>query len=475
MRKGQLHGTLFRPPGSTSQQEFHEQGVAAAQAHRKVGTLKETTQRSAKAAAGKCKTKPKPQYGALPLHQARVLNQLQALTLKPPAAKQFKGTENVDTATTAVPTRHQVSAARQPNKPVHQRLQKLRRAVLASSGDTDSEVESPLSQPPHARQQISASPAAELTDAHQASTPSRLQPASVCEAPAANSPDSMALSTPVCGQAPLSCSSQAVAPMSCTSVQLSNNKPGLPYSTLNKASNQGSPMCISPDLWATPQQLQWELSEEHDQPQSPAEQTDTIQAKRWPAASHSQLQAAVLEFGLDAVQTASKAPKSRLANLSQADGASGQSLAPDCCIGLACGRGFNADSEYLDDFELSQSQTQPTSELQDVQQPHALRQSLPQPSGAEECLGQSKVSQHYNRSLNSPLVVAACFVCWQFLRPGIDFMTESAALWQNIFYCCICQRLCCTQCTNDWHIHMAGCFFQVHLTPLLLLLSRSRS
>lgn len=410
MRKGQLHGTLFRPPVSTAQQDCHPQVVAAVQAQGKAGTTKATTQKNTKAAAGKCKTKPKPQFGALPLQQARVLNQLQALTLKSSPAKQSTGTENAAPAPTGFPTRRKPPATKQPAKPAHPRLQKLRRAILASLGDTDSEVESPLSQHPQARQQDSPPPpahSAESPHAQQASTPSRLQPVSVPEAPTADSPDSMALFTPVCGQAPLSCSSQAVAPMSCTSAHQSSSRPGLLYSTLGSTSNPNSPMCISPDLWATPQQLQWELSQEHHQPQNTAEQQDTIQANRWPAASTSQMQAAVLEFGLDAVHSASKAPKSRLAHLSQVYSASDQATAPSYSSGVACGPDFNADPEYLDDFELSQSPSQPVDDVKAVDPLHALEPILLQPSGAKKRLGQSEMSQPIDGALDSPLGVAA--------------------------------------------------------------------
>ena len=166
-------------------------------------------------------------------------------------------------------------------------------------------------------------------------------------------------------------------------------------------------MCNSPDLWATPQQLQWELSEEYHQPQNTAEQQGTVQANRWPAASTSQMQAAVLEFGLDAVQSASKAPKSRLAHLSQAYSASDQSAAPSYGSGFACGPDFNADPEYLEDFELSQSQSQPVGEVKAADPLHALEPILLQPSGAETCLGQSEMSQPTDGALDSPLGVAA--------------------------------------------------------------------
>ena len=370
MRKGQLQEGLFRFPTFEEPEALREQSANEPKAHRVDCTTKALVPKCSKAAAGKAKTKLKPQFGALPLQHARVLNQLQALTLNPPATRQASGRETTAQPAARNTARQKPPATKQGIKPAHQRLQKLRRSVLAASGDTDSEVESPFSQHPHTRQQA-LSPAAALqpacTDTHQASTPSRSPHVSVCEASVADSPESMAMSTPACGQAPMSCSSQLAAPMSCASAKHSHDRPAVSHHLLAARSNASSPMCISPDLWATPQQLQWELSEEADH--GPDEQSVAVDADPVPAVSESQMHAAVLEFGFDAVQSASKVRQSRLAQLSQACSTSGQSSAPTSSSSFAPEPGFKADPEYLDDFELTQSQSQHSTEPDDACQP----------------------------------------------------------------------------------------------------------
>lgn len=383
MRKGQLQEGLFKFPICEQANTSTQQSAAEPKGYINDCTKKAVASKCSKPAAGKAKTKPKPQFGALPLQHARVLNQLQALTLEAPAARQASGRENTAQPAASHIARQKPPAAKQSSKPAHQRLQKLRRSVLAASGDTDSEVESPLSQHPYTRQQA-PSPAAALqpacTDAHQASTPSRLPPLNVCEASVADSPESMAMSTPVCGQAPMSCSSQLAAPMSCASAKLAHDRPAVSHHLLAARSNASSPMCISPDLWATPQQLQWELSEEADP--SSDEQNLAVDADPVPAVSESQMQAAVLEFGFDAVQSASKVRQSRLAQLSQACSTPGQVGVPASSSSFAPEPGFKADPEYLDDFELTQSQSQHPTESDDAfQPPQDPRHTSPQPWG----------------------------------------------------------------------------------------------
>ena len=416
MRKGQLQEGLFNLSTCEEPKASRKQSANEPKAHRVDCTTRAVAPKCSKAAAGKAKTKLKPQFGALPLQHARVLNQLQALTLKPPAARQASGRENTAQPAASNTARQKPPATKQGSKPAHQRLQKLRRSVLAASGDTDSEVESPLSQHPHTRQQA-PSPAAALqpacADTHQASTPSRSPYVSVCEASVADSPESMAMSTPVGGQAPMSCSNQLAAPMSCASAKHSHDRPAVSHHLLAARSNASSPMCISPDLWATPQQLQWELSEEADV--SPDEQNVAVDADPVPAVSESQLQAAVLEFGFDAVQSASKVRQSRLAQLSQACSTSGQSSAPTDSSSFVPEPGYKADPEYLDDFELTQSQSQHSTRSDDASDPpQDPGHPSPQPWGVHPSHcdykheSPGRLPQHIGEATSSPMHPYAC-------------------------------------------------------------------
>ena len=154
----------------------------------------------------------------------------------------------------------------------------------------------------------------------------------------------MAMSTPACGQQPVGSEASPLLPMSCGTAHAQSER-----SRSGRVFKANSPMCISPDTWATPQQLQWEASPE----------TAPAVTAQMPAAvspTHSQMQAANLEFGFDAIQhalTGSHA-KSRLASTSLADdfSASSSSTGEDKCL-----HGLHGSGEWMEDLELSPSQS----------------------------------------------------------------------------------------------------------------------
>ena len=354
-------------------------------------------------------------FGSLPLQQARVLQQLQTLsissTLAAPADK--------------VPSARVIKQFVPKRKPALVKQPKLRRTKVDPAGNTDSEVDSPLSQPvirnqhsteansprqPKASQSVPdipdacicadelpavCSPAPSLlqnlsigSESASAVTPSRTTPPALPDC-VTDTPESMALSTPACGQALLSSGTSSAVPMSCstTGIQSANllrngAVPGL-----------GSPMCMSPDTWATPHQLQWEpssnsLSAAQDSPQLPA---------KAPTPSASQLHLANLQFGLDAIKDAAAAEtaaagahrRSRLASsstmadylpgLSETDTNSERDLDGSALLPTArqqgrsgCARrglqssdrgfgGFAGEAEWMEDLEVTPTPSQETS------------------------------------------------------------------------------------------------------------------
>ena len=317
-----------------------------------------------KSTAAKVPSKTKPskapaQFAPLPLQQARVLQQLQAFSL------------NKDTAAHSAPqTSHATShPARQKQglipqkKPTVPKQYKLQSFCLDSAGNTDSEVESPVSQPPahSCSASLAAQPeldikASPFLETASASTPARSAPQAFLES-IADSPESMAMSTPACGQQPPSSEASPLVPMSCCSTA------GNASADHPKAIAQppfGSPMCISPDTWATPQQLQWELSSDslsalQDSPHS----APTAHASS-PTAS--QLQAANLHFGFDAIKGAAASggggggggggARSRLASSTLAD-----QLSEAGSSGSGEG-GFDGDADWMEDLEVTQSPSQ---------------------------------------------------------------------------------------------------------------------
>ena len=302
------------------------------------------------------------QFAPLPLQQARVLQQLRAFSL------------NSDTATTSAPGSEASEALHAkahtaiqkvsfgPNRrPGLLRQQKLQSTRFNSAGNTDSEVESPLSQPlthkrfsPTVLQSELQVQSSSFSAAESAATPVRNAPqtSSALRESVADSPESVAMSTPECGQAPPSSEASPPVLMSCSSAGAKstnhiNIKAPLPF---------GSPMCMSPDTWATPQQLQWELSAESVTALSASPQVPS----QVPSPTASQLQAANLDFGFDAIKAAGVGSsgagvKSRLASSTLADQLS-ESPSGSGDRDRAYG-GFDRDAEWMEDLEVTQSQS----------------------------------------------------------------------------------------------------------------------
>ena len=315
--------------------------------------------------AGKVPGKRKPskapaQFAPLPLQQARVLQQLQAISLNSqiataPACGTLLVKLHPTYQTDSLPPHRRVTVSRQS---------KLQNSHFDSAGNTDSEVESPVSQPPTCKHvnQATAQPelhAQTLSETASASTPSRSAPqaALALSDSVADSPESMAMSTPACGQALPSSEASPAVPMSCST---GGTKPAGHF-RVTALPPFGSPMCMSPDTWATPQQLQWELSSESVSALAASPQ---VQADAVPP-TESQLQAANLEFGLDAIKAAGASSvgagaKSRLASSTWADELSDPaSSAGDSDQGY---EGLHGDAEWLEDLEVTQSQSLPLSD-----------------------------------------------------------------------------------------------------------------
>ena len=315
---------------------------ASATAGTKPSTITASKENNSKQAA---------RFGALPLQQGRVLQQLQTLSLSSTSAAPCAKANSARQIKQFIP-KQRPAVSRQP---------KLRCFKLDPAGNTDSEVDSPVSQPaghwhhisdtalprhiitlsaasrsaPEALDACSAcngSPAickdlsslpvefSQASVSASAITPARTGPQALLPESITDTPDSMAMSTPVCGQAPPSTSTSTAALMSCSTTGIqSAERLGKPTATM-----LGSPMCISPDTWATPQQLQWETSSESlsAAPHSP------LSALRAHSPSASQVKAADLQFGLDNIKEAAaaagsiaagKCRRSRLASSIRAD------------------------------------------------------------------------------------------------------------------------------------------------------------
>ena len=358
-----------------------------------------TSNLSSKENAGTKSTK----FGSLPLQQARVLQQLQTLSISSTSAAPADKAPSARTIKQFIPKR----------KPALVKQPKLHRSKVDSAGNTDSEVDSPLSQPvirnhhiteadlprqPKASQSVPdiadacsyaddlpavCSPAPSLlqnmsisSESASAVTPSRTAPPALPNC-IIDTPDSMALSTPACGQALPSSGTSSVVPMSCstTGIQSAN------LLRNGAAFGMGSPMCISPDTWATPHQLQWELSSHS---LSTAQDSPQLSAKA-PSPSASQLHLANLQFGLNAIKDAAAAEtaaagarrrsrlasSSNLADLSETDTNSERDLdssqeLSDCARrGLQSSDrgfwGFAEEAEWMEDLEVTPTPSQETS------------------------------------------------------------------------------------------------------------------
>lgn len=342
-------------------------------------------------------------FGTLPLQEARVLQQLQTLSITATPANEALSNRQTKQF---IPKR----------KPSFVKQSKLRRSKVDLTGNTDSEVDSPQSQPvvhnrysleaglPRQTTALAAAPSQPLPEASHACTCADGMPAvctaalslpsnhAHCSAAASavtpsrrgppllpdcvkDTPESMAMSTPACGQPLSSGRTTPVVPMSCSTT--GNDSAG----RLRHAATPvvGSPMCISPDTWATPQQLQWELPSD-----SPSVTPNSSQplAKAL-APSTSQMHLANLEYGLDAINDAAAAAataaagtqrRSRLAcrtmadqleDLSDTDTAANSKSGLDGSTGergVAEGwsqgndRGFEdfaEDAEWMEDFEVT--------------------------------------------------------------------------------------------------------------------------
>lgn len=343
-------------------------------------------------------------FGTLPLQEARVLQQLQTLSITAAPA---------DKATFGRPIKQFVPK----RKPSFVKQPKLRRSKVDLTGNTDSEVDSPQSQAVlHQRhspealvaRQTKALPAAasqsalNVADAcsHAYGTPAvctvppgllssqspiSAQASAVTPARTAlhllpdcitDTPESMAMSTPACGQALPSSATSTILPMSCSTTGNQSAR----HLRNAAAPLAGSPMCISPDTWATPQQLQWELPSNS----LPAVQDPPQPPTRAFSPSASQLHLANLQFGLDAINEAAAAAataaagtrrRSRLASRTMADLADNDTDANNIgelegCSGASGGveewsqgsnrafGGFAEDAEWLEDLEVTPTLSQ---------------------------------------------------------------------------------------------------------------------
>ena len=342
-------------------------------------------------------------FGTLPLQQARVLQQLQSLSISSTSAVPADKAPSAALTKQFIP-RRKAALVKQP---------KLRRSRVDPAGSTDSEVDSPLSQPvirnhhstkadlprqPKASQSFpeiaDACSYAEGVPAICSPVPSLLHLSLGSESASAvtpsrtalpafpncitDTPESMALSTPACGQALPSSSTSSVATMSCSTTGIQSANPV----RTGVAAEVGSPMCTSPDTWATPHQLQWELSSHslsaaQDSPQLPAKALSP---------SASQLHLANLQFGLDAIKDAAGTAvagarrRSRLASrstmadhsadLSETDISSerdldGSERRSGCANwGLQSSdrgfRGFAEEAEWMEDLEVTPTPSEET-------------------------------------------------------------------------------------------------------------------
>jgi len=320
------------------------------------------------------------QFAPLPLQQAHVLQQLRAFSLNSntatPSAPASEASEALHAKAHTARQKVSFGPPRRTGLPRQQKLQSTR---FNFAGNTDSEVESPLSQPPtHKRfnpivlQSELQVQSSSFSEAESASTPARSAPqtSSALRESVADSPESVAMSTPACGQALPSSEASPPVPMSCCTAGAKSVK----HSNIKAPLSSGSPMCMSPDTWATPQQLQWELSAESVTALAVSPQVPS----QVPSPTASQLQAADLEFGFDAIKAAGvdssgAGVKSRLASSTLADQLS-ESPSGSGDRDRAYG-GFDRDAEWMEDLEVTQSQSQslpPSDEQEGCNNPAAL-------------------------------------------------------------------------------------------------------
>ena len=320
------------------------------------------TKVAASKASGKAKSgKTAAKFAPLPLQQARVLQQLQSFSLSSNKVKAPAAQEGTATAPAA---QHAKSLRRKPSLLRHHRLHS---SNTDAAGNTDSEVESPLSQIPRRSERV-ASPAelsskpSPLSETASAVTPARtarqVSDEFAVDSGAA-SPESVVMSTPACGQHPSGSEVSPLFPMSCSSACVRSAEQFRPAGV----PKLHSPMCISPDTWATPQQLQWETS------------PDGIPAITVPFAAQlpteSQLQAANLQFGFDAIQHAATAShsKSRLASTKLADQLS---ESPHQMRGPRRLGVLDENAEWIDDLEATPSTSSSAEDEQVAEQQSGL-------------------------------------------------------------------------------------------------------
>ena len=416
-------------------------------------------------------------FGALPLQESRVLQQLQTLSLRSTSAAPSSKAPSARHIKQFIPKR-QPALIKQP---------KLHRYKVDLAGNTDSEVDSPQSQPatrphcsleaelprqPETSQSVPGavdacsrheglpaicspirplhhlSPSSELASA---TTPSRTELPILPDC-ITHTPDSVTMSTPACGQAPPSTGKSLVVPMSCSTAGIQSANP------LRNAVASGvdSPMCISPDTWATPHQLDWKLSPHslsaaHDSPQLPAKP---------PSPSASQMHIANLQFGLDAVQDAAAAEtaaagarrRSRLASSSSmADHVAGLSDTdsnskedPDASDGRlgnvkrgshGSNRGFwgyAEDAEWMEDLEVTPTPSQEAS-------PSPSGDASSQHGELQLDLGSDDESPHQVRSYKNHCVIQmATQLCI-----NITTLHDS---YSHLHLVALCVYICCYAC-----------------------------
>ena len=308
-----------------------------------------TTSAQARNAPSKNKPKKAPvHFAPLPLQQARVLQQLQTFSLNVSTA----GDSASEMPHSGVQPARQLRGLALHKKPAVPRHNRLHSSWFDSAGNTDSEVDSPMSQP-GAKRSSSVAAHTELNTTPfppkaPASTPTYCTSADYL----AESPACMTMTTPPCGQPPEKSEASPLAAMSCSTADITSAN----HSHKSALPSCGSPMCMSPDTWGTPQQLQWELSTEglSDMQQSPQ-----LAPPRAPSAIDSQLQAAHLQVSLDAMKgaaaTCSGFTKSRLASSTLADQLS-RAASSDGVSDRGFGS-FAGDTEWMEDLEVTQLQS----------------------------------------------------------------------------------------------------------------------
>ncbi|KAL3161988.1 hypothetical protein ABBQ38_009063 [Trebouxia sp. C0009 RCD-2024] len=447
-------------------------------------------------------------FGTLPLQEARVLQQLQTLSITATPANE---------ALSKRQTKHFVPK----RKPSFAKQPKLRRSKVDLTGNTDSEVDSPQSQPvvhnhysleaglPRQTTALPEAPAAcccadgmpavctvapSLPSNHAQSsasasavTPSRTVPPLLPDC-VTDTPESMAMSTPACGQPLSGGRTTPVVPMSCSTT-------GNDFASHLRHDDTpvvGSPMCISPDTWATPQQLQWELPSES--PSAAPNPSQPLAKALSPSAS--QLHLANLQYGLDAINDAAAAAtaaagtrrRSRLASrtmadqredLSDTETATNSNSDIDGCTGERGGAegwsqgssrgsgGFAEDAEWREDFEVTPT---PSHEVSPTRSGGA---SSPQ-AELQLTLGSDDEGLHQNSSLQ---VKGLCIVRgdvsrWegmQLPKAFLPSLTHSCFRLSNLLVYVLCKA-----CFVTGHRHLAMLNLGAHLSFPKLMQDSSR-